>query len=183
MEFWQQQFYIDTVSKGLLDNIASPVIDVLMKNITNLASPRAFYIMAAAAFIYFVFKRKMTSGLFLVASLFAAWAIMNWSKLLFMRERPAGEQLTNAAGYSFPSGHATLSLVFYGFFIYLLLDQSRSNWSKIIAGGLILLILFIGVSRVYLNVHFATDVLGGFALGGILLTFFILTFRFIVPRS
>ena len=182
MEIWQQQFYIDDVIKQWLDSIAGPTFDVIMGRITDLGSPLAFYIMAAGGLIYFIYRKKMIWGIFLVLNLFTAWIIMNLSKILFLRERPAGEHLTHAAGYSFPSGHAMLSLVFYGFIIYYLLTQVRNRQSKIAAGLLVFLILLIGVSRIYLNVHFATDVLGGFIMGGVLLILFIQAFKVIAAR-
>ncbi len=182
MGIWQQQFYIDIVTKQWLNSIASPTIDVIMNYVTNFGSPLAFYIMTAGGLTYFVYRRKMIWGIFLVTNLFATWAIMNMLKVLFMRERPVGEHLTYATGYSFPSGHAMLSLVFYGFIMYYLLTRGRGKWVKTFASLLVLLILLIGVSRIYLNVHFATDVLGGFILGGVLLIIFIQAFRFIAAR-
>lgn len=183
MEIWQEQFYLDIVIKKALDSIASPVLDVVMINITNLGSPVVFYILAAAGFLFLAYRQKLIQGFFLVFSLFASWGIMNLSKLFFMRERPIGEQLTFAAGYSFPSGHATLSLVFYGFIIYLLLTADKKGWTKIIAGLLAFLIFMIGLSRIYLNVHYVTDVLAGFILGSILLAFFIWAFKSVKMRS
>lgn len=182
MDFWQQQFYIDLMAKKALDSIGSPTLDTVMVYITNLGAPLTFYILAAGGVAYFAYKQKLIEGLFLVLCLFTSWGTMNLLKLVFMRARPAGEQLTFAEGYSFPSGHATLSLAFYGFIIYLLLTENKDGRTKFLAGFIAVLIFIIGISRVYLNVHYATDVLAGFILGSILLALFILTLRYCKSR-
>jgi len=74
--------------------------------------------------------------------------------------------LKEAQGFSFPSGHALNSVAFYGLLIYLVhrnIKKPAAKWALTCA--LLLVILFIGVSRVYLRVHYASDVLAGFAMG------------------
>jgi undecaprenyl-diphosphatase len=90
-----------------------------------------------------------------------------WLKELFARERP----LTNILeeGYSFPSGHAMVGLIFYGFIAYLCYTHITAM--KYVAHFLVLLIFLIGISRVVLGVHYLSDVIGGFAIGYICLFF------------
>ncbi len=86
-------------------------------------------------------------------------------KAVFARVRPI-DQLIPAHGYSFPSGHAFASTVFYGMAVYLVLRMSKARWAHVLA--LIigpLMFLMVGLSRVYLNVHFITDVVGGWLSG------------------
>src|SRR5699024_2347709 len=86
-------------------------------------------------------------------------------KILFSRNRPADINLIVETGFSFPSGHAMMSLGIYGFLIYLLLLSDKNKISKIIGTCfLILLIFLIGISRIYLGVHYATDVIAGFII-------------------
>ncbi|HNX27947.1 MAG TPA: phosphatase PAP2 family protein [Syntrophomonadaceae bacterium] len=178
MNLWQEQLYIDIVVKRAIDSIANPVLDTLMIYITNIGAPLTFYIMASAGFLYLTYKHKIIDGFFMVFCLFVSWGGMNLFKAFFMRERPIGEHLAYAEGYSFPSGHATLSMAFYGFIIYLLLAESKkSRKKKNLAGFLVVLIFLIGLSRIYLNVHYATDVLAGYILGIIFLVFFIFALR------
>lgn len=87
-------------------------------------------------------------------------------KNLFGRPRPQDPLLRTVSGLSFPSGHALLSVAFYGLLIYLVwhnIANKLLRWILIVL--LILLILTIGLSRIYLRVHYASDVLAGFAMG------------------
>ncbi|MET4106756.1 phosphatase PAP2 family protein [Hymenobacter sp. UYP22] len=86
-------------------------------------------------------------------------------KQFYQRPRPL-LPLTSASGLSFPSGHAMISASFYGLLIYLVWTHvRRPAWRYGLSGALALLILLIGLTRVYLRVHYATDVLAGFAAG------------------
>lgn len=87
-------------------------------------------------------------------------------KILVHRDRPSGTSVYNEDTFSFPSGHAAMSTVFYGFLIYLYLLSGKSWKQKINAffGGS-LIIVMISFSRLYLGVHYVSDVLGGIALG------------------
>lgn len=87
-------------------------------------------------------------------------------KYFFHRSRPLSPLLQTARGYSFPSGHALNSFTFYGLLIYLVwlnIKNSRLRW--LLISVLALLIFVIGLSRVYLRVHYASDVLAGYCVG------------------
>ena len=87
-------------------------------------------------------------------------------KYLFRRSRPLTPLLEQARGYSFPSGHALISFTFYGLLIYLAWLNVKNVWLKwLIITVLALLIFAIGLSRVYLRVHYASDVLAGYCVG------------------
>jgi len=88
-------------------------------------------------------------------------------KNIFMRARPGDAVLIETSG-SFPSGHATIAVAFYGFITYLILTQARSKTAR---WGIIFLsytgIILIGFSRLYLGVHYLSDVLAGYLVGGL----------------
>jgi membrane-associated phospholipid phosphatase len=87
-------------------------------------------------------------------------------KNVFNRERPGVPLLEQARGLSFPSGHALMSVTFYGLLIYAvyhLWKNTTAKWSMI--SFLVFLILLIGFSRIYLRVHYTSDVAAGFAVG------------------
>ena len=92
--------------------------------------------------------------------------MMSGLKLLFNRPRPLMPLLQHAAGYSFPSGHTFMSFTFFGLLIYIV-NHMVSNISIRIIFTLFFLcmILLVGISRIYLRVHYATDVMAGLAIG------------------
>ena len=100
--------------------------------------------------------------------------INNLIKVIIARPRPEINKLVTETGYSFPSGHSITSMVFYGYLVYLTYKYINNKKIKIpLIIFLILLIPTIGLSRIYLGVHYASDVLCGFLLGTIYLILFI----------
>jgi len=92
--------------------------------------------------------------------------LMYLLKLIFNRPRPLLPLLEAAHGLSFPSGHALNSVTFYGLLIYLAWKNISSRPLRIgLTVILLLIILMIGISRIYLKVHYATDVLAGYTVG------------------
>jgi undecaprenyl-diphosphatase len=86
-------------------------------------------------------------------------------KILFARSRPLhAHAFADANGYSFPSGHASASMLVYGLGAYLIVRHVPRPWHVPVAGAALLLIVFVGASRVLLQVHFASDVLAGWAV-------------------
>ena len=91
---------------------------------------------------------------------------MLFLKKLFQRKRPLAPLLAAARGLSFPSGHAIMAVTFYGLIIYIITQVIGISWLQVsLIILLIILILLIGFSRVYLRVHYASDVLAGFIIG------------------
>ena len=88
-------------------------------------------------------------------------------KYIFQRPRPdIALRLIEESGYSFPSGHSMNCLVSYGILAYLLLRYCENRkLAKLLSVGLCLIVILIGLSRVYVGVHFPTDVIGGWSLG------------------
>lgn len=105
-------------------------------------------------------------------------ALIYFMKMFFERARPLDPILYREESFSFPSGHATFSFIFYGTMAYFIwLTNLPKIWKIIAMTFLILLSLTIGFSRIYLHVHYASDVLGGFCLGYSWLFLMIYTFR------
>jgi len=95
-------------------------------------------------------------------------------KNIFTRERPVGIASILEDGFSFPSGHSSVSAAVYIYLAYLIVGKISKKWIKcIIISFFSLLILSIGISRIYLGVHYASDVIAGLSLGIIYTILFI----------
>ena len=118
-----------------------------------------------AAWFLFIRRHRWYSIKVPVVAL-SSLALMFLLKLIFHRDRPLMPLLEAAKGYSFPSGHALMSITFYGLMIFLVWQHEQKRWVKWLLSVMLgLLIIFIGMSRVYLRVHYASDVLAGFCVG------------------
>lgn len=117
--------------------------------------------------IYFLFIRKHTWFSIRVASVaLSSLLLMFTLKRLFNRKRPLLPLLQPAAGLSFPSGHALMSSTFYGLLIYIISHSIKNRPVKQTAIVLLVsLIVAIGFSRIYLRVHYASDVVAGYITG------------------
>ena len=168
---------IDDFVYSLVKPLISNDMTNIMQFITFFSDP-IWCILLSCLMILFV-KNKKISKAFLL-NLILVFLLNYVLKILFSRTRPVDINLIVETGFSFPSGHAMMSLGIYGFLIYLLLLSDKNKISKIIGTCfLILLIFLIGISRIYLGVHYATDVIAGFIISASYLLLFI---RFIYPK-
>ncbi len=140
---------------------------------------------ASVALIVFLFYRKRTYELTLFVSSMGVGLFVGWLvKILVHRARPENA-IIEAVGFSFPSGHALRGIIFFSLLIYIFKDDIKNNslrYSFIAVN--VLLILLIGFSRIYLNVHWFSDVVAGFSLGLFILMLLVLSFRaFVLLRS
>lgn len=126
---------------------------------------------------FWLARQRNWKKLILLFSSVAGGALLNLVlKNIFQRTRPAipGAYMAET-GFSFPSGHSMISLVFYGMVAYLALSYEKNKkWKVLIIAGALLICALIGFSRLYLGVHFLTDVLAGWAAGGLWLAVCIL---------
>lgn len=133
--------------------------------ITVLAEWQMIISFAVTISIFLLFWNKKTYLAPLWLTIFGSGVSNLVAKIIFHRARPE-IALYAENTFSFPSGHATLSIAFFGFVIYILLKHIRKLKYKLITSFAgVTLILFIGLSRLYLGVHFLSDVLGGYLLG------------------
>lgn len=123
--------------------------------------------------VYFILiKKHKWYSIKVPAIALSSLGLMFILKHLFNRPRPAIPLLYEAKGLSFPSGHALMSITFYGLLIYIVFKTFRNEkakWTLIIF--LLLLILIIGFTRIYLRVHYTTDVIAGYCIGFLWLSF------------
>ena len=86
-------------------------------------------------------------------------------KYIFCRPRPSVEHLVHASGYSFPSGHTMIAMMLYGFLLYVVYTKMKHPLKNVLYMILLFLIVCIPISRIYLGVHYATDIVGGLIVG------------------
>ena len=111
-----------------------------------------------------VLKNKKV-GLSICINLVVVTILNQLLKRLLQRPRPTEFRIIEETGYSFPSGHSMVSMAFYGYLIYLIYRFVKNKYLKWISIVLLsLLICLIGISRIYLGVHYTSDVLGGFLI-------------------
>ena len=133
-------------------------------------------------FLYFMIKKQYRYTLFVTNSLISV-IFNNIVKLLVQRPRPDNSLwLITESGYSFPSGHTMISVLFYGTIIYFL-HRYRPKHFVLYTVLLIFLMVGIGVSRIYLGVHYASDVFGGYFLASILICVTITIFQEIIFKE
>lgn len=125
-----------------------------------------FALLCATALLYFR-NKKHTYTLPVWFSFLSASSITYLLKILYARPRPL-EGLAFEESFSFPSMHATVAVVVYGLLIFLIVKNVRPHFEKIIFVTLgLMLIVAIGTSRLYLGVHYASDVLAGYLVGAV----------------
>lgn len=148
----------DTIFYNLISNIINDNMTTIIKFITFLGSAS---IVILVTFLLIVILKDKKIGLSLGLNLIIITIFQKVLKFLIGRPRPVGINLIEEKKYSFPSGHSLTAMAFYGFIIYLIY-KSELKHKNIYITLLSILILLIGLSRVYLGVHYITDVLGGF---------------------
>lgn len=126
----------------------------------------AISILLTSTFLIWKYKDYQAVLWLVVQSLVGSVLLNQALKLIFHRSRPLVEHLVEQGGYSFPSGHSMGSMICYGGILFLLskkINRTLLRNSLFIIG--VLLIFGIGLSRIYIGVHFSTDVIGGLSVG------------------
>ncbi|WP_051190411.1 phosphatase PAP2 family protein [Kaistella palustris] len=175
-DLWVFQFFKTHIIRNRLTD--------LMVMVTGFCSP--VFIKIAYPFIMAVFLvfRMYKRALFLFLAGAGGLILIYCVKMFFQRPRPLYPLLYKESGYSFPSGHATFGFILYGSLAYFVwLSQLPKMVKLLMMTFLMLLSLSIGVSRIYLMVHYPSDVLAGFCLGYSWLFLLIFYFRIKYPLN
>ncbi len=153
---------IDYTILHAIHDQATPLLDQAFIFITNLGSAETIIIVTLLIFAYLLYKRQRQNALILFASVSGAAVANLILKALFHRIRPSLWNLViTETGYSFPSGHAMLSSALILSIIFIIW-KTRWRWPGLVAG--VLLIGLIGLSRLYLGVHYPTDIIAGWSV-------------------
>ncbi|MBO9610084.1 MAG: phosphatase PAP2 family protein [Paenibacillaceae bacterium] len=157
---------------SLIQGLETPILTSMMKFFSFIGAgfPFIIIIVVGLFILYRVLHHRRELILFL-------WVVMGSAllnealKLIFHRARPALHRIVKANGFSFPSGHSMAAFSLYGILAFLLWRHTSTSFGRL---ALIvfsaLMILMIGISRIYLGVHYPSDVFGGFLASGCLLS-------------
>ena len=144
------------ISTFLISDFVTPIA----KFITNFGG--AIFLIVSTIALFVLLKNKKI-GLSIFTNLVIITALNQLLKGILQRPRPTEFRIIEETGYSFPSGHSMVSMAFYGYLIYLIYKYVKNKYIKTSLIILLsILICCIGISRIYLGVHYTSDVLGGF---------------------
>ena len=173
---------LDNSIYNIIISSKSDVMTMFMTIITMMCNTE-FIIVATLLLVLFIKNKKMGG---MIASNVVLCSVINTIiKHIFLRPRPVGIKLIEQGGYSFPSGHSMMAVAFYGLLIYIIWNTKWKNvWKIFTTTLLVILILLIGISRIYVGVHFASDVIAGLSISlSYLIIFIELIYKRVIKKS
>jgi membrane-associated phospholipid phosphatase len=174
-------FHLDLKINAQVIRVADPGLTAFLGTITSFGNIFLVVLVAIIVGVILFIRKNWWRLLALFLCVAIGQAVLNILKVIFQRPRPKTELYVFS--YSFPSGHVFSAAVTYGFCIYLtfrFIKNATVKW--IVVTSLALLILLIGFSRVYLGVHWFSDVLAGYATGFAWLLFSIFVAKAVSDR-
>ena len=162
---------LDTLAYQLfVENLRSDALTPIMQAFTSLAS---VVVLAVMASVIAALAPGKAPGWCVAVNLVCVVALNTVLKFIVQRPRPDGFRLITESGYSFPSGHSMVAMAFFGLLIWMVWRYHRHDAMRVVwcvCFGLV--IVMVGVSRIYLGVHYASDVLAGFCVSLVWLIFY-----------
>lgn len=173
---------LDNSIYNIIISSKSDAMTMFMTIITMMCNTE--FIIVATLLLVLLIKNKKIGGM--IASNVVLCSVINTIiKHIFLRPRPVGIKLIEQGGYSFPSGHSMMAVAFYGLLIYIIWNTKwRNVWKIFTTTLLVILILLIGISRIYVGVHFASDVIAGLSISlSYLIIFIELLYKRVIKKS
>ena len=165
------------ISTLLISDFTTPIA----KFVTNFGG--AIFLVVLTITLFVLIKNKKI-GISILSNLVIITILNQLLKKILQRPRPTEFRIVEETGYSFPSGHSMVSMAFYGYLIYLIYKHVKNKyvkWCSIVL--LSILICSIGISRIYLGVHYTSDVLGGFLVSiSYLIIYISATNKFLIEK-
>ena len=165
---WVSAF--DTAVGNRVHALRAPALTKFFYLCTLLANTGTIVFLTVAAVIILALRRRFAEALLVAVVVAGGQALGTIVKNVLVRERPpvSGALISPPGGYSLPSGHALAALLLYGVLAFLLVRSLRSRSARVaVATGAAVLIAMVGLSRVYLGVHWPSDVVAAWVLGGV----------------
>ena len=155
---------VDVIVHGVLQQLRTPWLDSAMVAATELGDVQVLLPVILASLAWFVWRRVWRTSLYWLAAVGVAEVLVKLLKVALHRARP-GLFYDGVERFAFPSSHATMSVVAYGFLAFLICRNQRPAARLLIAASAALFISLIAFSRLYLGVHWASDVIAGESFG------------------
>lgn len=157
----------DVVSK-YIQGFRNPYLTSYFICMSYIGSKKVYFPLLIIGVMYMFIRKKFMSALLLVVNFYGSRYINSMLKLWYKRARPDISPLITVTGYSFPSGHAMNAVAFLGFIAYITITEHRISLHKkvLIIVTACFVIFSISLSRIYLGVHYPSDIVAGWAAGG-----------------
>ena len=164
---WEKETEVDFyIFNFLSSRVISTPLTGFMKVITYFASATILQIGYAVLILLYLILKNYKRAIEIAVIGIGGFLVNYLMKLFFHRVRPPHPLIEPLQDFSFPSGHATSGFIFYGLLVYLIWKTSIPKLIKYSAGAILILFsILIGLSRVYLRVHYPSDVIAGFCIG------------------
>lgn len=165
----------DNAVYSFIINIRNPILTEILKVITNFGGILNLFIITLVTVVILLILKKKKFAIAISLNILISSTTYIILKNIFQRPRPPiGERLIEEAGYSFPSGHTTNNVAFYGLAIYLIYKNVKNKVLRNVLCCILACIpLIIAFSRIYLRVHYPSDVIAGTVLGIVCVVIFI----------
>jgi undecaprenyl-diphosphatase len=161
-----EENFDDTVFHFVASHLTTAALTSFMKAVTYFASARFLQIAYGIVLLFYIVRKHFKRAAEIAAIGFGGFLLNYFMKLLFHRLRPPHPLIAPLQNFSFPSGHATSGFIFYGLLSYLLWKTKlAASFKYVVIVLLILFSLLIGFSRIYLRLHYPSDVVAGFCCG------------------
>lgn len=157
----------------------SPILNKIMILITTIGDKVVIIPLTFLVFIFLIYRKKWYNSLLLIFAVGGGGLLELIVKSIVKRPRPVNS-LIFRSDFSFPSGHAIVAIIFFSLLLYFFKNEIKNKFGKMLfIIGNITLFLAISFSRIYLNIHWTSDVIAGLALGLFWLSFLVLVFKII----
>lgn len=164
LSFYSSSFIttFDSSLRELVLNLRTDRLNEIVLAFTHVGDAKVLAGLCLLGAIFLFIMKQWRISMLLIGSILVSYGLNLLVKSMFQRERPQDFRLLDEDGYSFPSGNAMVGTTFYLFAAVLLYQRYQKRWILVIGA---ILPFLLGLSRVYVGVHYPSDILAGFALG------------------
>jgi undecaprenyl-diphosphatase len=155
---------LDIKINDYISSFRTNTLNRIMEIVTFIANPIPLTILTIIFGLYFLYRKKFGYLILLGTTMLVGLGVQYGTKILVHRLRPLNPVI-EATRFSFPSGHTMMSTIFFSILIYSLKDKINKKFKSLFITLIILIIALIGFSRIYLGVHWFSDIIAGFSIG------------------